>query len=101
MARPSELFELHSIPASEAPSTRISPNSTQVVLTISRDDAPSIRPNNGLKVLSTSEYAMLVGHLTMESALTSVTTGLITVGIPRMASDLNLEPSLIYWCVFW
>lgn len=47
--------------------------------------------------LKKGRAAIVVAQLTAVTFLTSVSTGLITVSIPKMASDLNLATQLYYW----
>lgn len=47
--------------------------------------------------LSILQAALLISQLTLVELLTSFSNGLLTVGIPRMATDLSIPQTLIYW----
>jgi len=48
-------------------------------------------------VLNKSRSIIVIAILTLVLAVNSVSTGLLTVGIPRIAADLNLSESLLLW----
>ena len=43
--------------------------------------------------------AIIIIQLTAVTFLTSISTGLTTVSIPRIAADLDIRPQLYYWLV--
>lgn len=44
-----------------------------------------------------SQAIVVILQLTAITFLTSMTTGLMTVSIPRIAADLAIQPQLYYW----
>ena len=44
-----------------------------------------------------SQAVIVIIQLTALTFMTSITTGLINVAIPRMAADLAIQPQLTYW----
>ena len=44
-----------------------------------------------------SRAIIVILQLTAITALTSISSGLMTVSIPRIASDLHIQPQLYYW----
>ena len=40
---------------------------------------------------------IVILQLTAITFLTSISTGLMTVSVPRIASDLDIRPQLYYW----
>lgn len=47
-----------------------------------------------------SHAIIVILQLTAITVLTSITTGLMTVSVPRIASDLNIQPKLYYWSAY-
>lgn len=47
--------------------------------------------------LPKSRAVIVIVQLTAITFVTSITTGLINVAIPRMAADLAIAPQLYYW----
>ncbi|KAK0737991.1 major facilitator superfamily domain-containing protein [Schizothecium vesticola] len=58
---------------------------------------PGITSQAKTTYLTPSRSSLLVTHLTLVIAMASVSTGLITTSIPRMASDLSIPPQTSYW----
>ena len=53
---------------------------------------PTTRPD-----MRQSRAIIVILQLTAITALTSISSGLMTVSIPRIASDLDIQPQLYYW----
>ena len=47
--------------------------------------------------LSKSRAVVVIATLTGTTVVSSFSTGLLTVGLPRMAEDVNLPASLLLW----
>lgn len=47
--------------------------------------------------LSKGRTVTIIATLTGTTVVSSFSTGLLTVGLPRMAPDLNLPPNLLLW----
>lgn len=64
-----------------------------------RDDSiPDAEASAGEEgVLKKGRSIIVIAVLTLVLVLNSLTTGLLTVGLPRMAADLNLPDSLLLW----
>ena len=62
---------------------------------------PAARSNSEVDlhagVLKKGRSIIAVAMLTLVLSVNSITTGLLTVGIPHIAADLKLEESLILW----
>lgn len=83
--RAGSIIELRDVPRSDPPpSIRDSQEIT----------AATPEPRNDL---SKRQAALLILQLTFVELLSSVSNGLLTVSIPRMAEDLQLPQHLIYW----
>ena len=90
----------------------IAPVSTNRV-SISRDDSVSGYPSLQLQLqrdqraaatdadrqLSRGRTVTVIATLTGITTVSSFSTGLLTVGLPRMALDLNLASNLLLWYV--
>lgn len=50
--------------------------------------------------LSKGRTVTIIATLTGTTVVSSFSTGLLTVGLPRMALDLNLPPNLLLWYVY-
>ena len=51
------------------------------------------------KFLPKSRAVIVIATLSGVSLLSSVSTGILTIGLPRMAIDVGLEEHLLLWCV--
>jgi hypothetical protein len=49
--------------------------------------------------VSRARTVLIIGTLTGITFVGSMSTGLLTVSLPRIARDLNLAPNLLLWCV--
>ena len=49
--------------------------------------------------LRLTRLVIVIAALAGVNFLSSLTTGFLTVGMPRIAKDLGLDPDLISWCV--
>lgn len=54
-------------------------------------------PAEPAKFLRKGPAILLISLICLISVTCSVTTGLITIAIPRMSADLALDQSLLYW----
>ena len=74
-----------------------------VVLEEERDIAPVNSQDQSLNVgvipdpLSKIRTVALIGILTGVTIVSSFSTGLLTVGLPRMAPDLDMPSNLLLW----
>ena len=80
-AAPVELQNLH------APSAGHAIQPTEPIM-----PTPTTRPE-----MRQSRAIIVILQLTAITALTSISSGLMTVSIPRIASDLDIQPQLYYW----
>ena len=76
-----ELKDLHSQPTDHATS----------------DSEPNLQASATQRQVLPSLAIIVILQLTFVTFLTSVSTGLMTVSVPRMASDLNIQPQLYFW----
>ena len=59
--------------------------------------AASAESTENGRFLGRTRAAIVIVQLTAVTFLTSISTGLITVSIPRIAGDLAIQPQLYYW----
>ena len=78
---PVQLQNLHDISADHA----VQPIEPMLSIPITRPD------------MRQSRAIIVILQLTAITALTSISSGLMTVSIPRIASDLDIQPQLYYW----
>ena len=67
-----------------------------------QDEAPSRTDQDPLqnaaaKDLSAARAAVVIATLTGTTVVSSFSNGLLTVGLPRMAKDVNLPANLLLW----
>lgn len=53
--------------------------------------------STGLGPYSRGRAVGIIGILTAVTVVSSFSTGLLTVGLPRMAKDLNMPSNLLLW----
>ena len=53
--------------------------------------------NVAAKELSVARTAVVIATLTGTTVVSSFSNGLLTVGLPRMAKDVNLPANLLLW----
>ena len=57
-----------------------------------------LRPDNHSTIeLSKTRTAVIIATLTGTTIVSSFSNGLLTVGLPRMAKDVNLAANLLLW----
>ncbi|KAK3389698.1 integral membrane protein [Podospora didyma] len=61
------------------------------------EESTSVGRSFDTKWVKPARAYMIMTHLTLVIFMTSVTTGLVTTGIPTMAQDLNIPPQTMYW----
>lgn len=62
-----------------------------------QDSEPTLPAPTSQVELRPSQALIVIMQLTSVTFLTSMSTGLMTVSVPRIASDLNIKPQLYYW----
>ena len=67
------------------------------ILVDDSDRAFSLPPANERKELSKAHSTGIITNLSGITVVSSLSTGLLTVGLPRMAKDVNLAPNLLLW----
>ena len=69
-------------------------------LSIAEEDIhdPTLEDANEV-YLSKRSAILAITQITIVTSLASLTTGLITISIAKMSSDLMMDPSLAYWYV--
>lgn len=82
-----ELTELASVPATQISKTV--PNETERVQTTSTSDT----------VQDKRITAFIVTTITGVTLISSLLSGLVTIGLPAMAKSLNIPPGLLFWSV--
>ncbi|KAL8833234.1 MAG: hypothetical protein Q9170_004398 [Blastenia crenularia] len=78
-----ELDTIRPVPRQDEPSIHLEPISIQDVV--------------GTPELSRTRATVIIATLTGTTLISSFSTGLLTVGLPRMAKDVNLDPNLLLW----
>ena len=53
--------------------------------------------DNGSVEMSTTRTVVIIATLTGTTIVSSFSNGLLTVGLPRMAKDVNLAANLLLW----
>lgn len=61
------------------------------------DGGFSLRPQEAPGATSKNRTIAIIAILTGTTLVSSFSTGLLTVGLPRMARDLNLPANLLLW----
>lgn len=92
---PLELMPISANPSSEfwLATTRKSAQEQPPIQT-----ALPVGPSTGPDKYATRNRAyLIIAHLTLATSLTSVTTGMITTAIPKMAADLSIPSQTYYW----
>ena len=85
----------------DKPTQNLQKTSSQTLVSL-RDESParSGPPNQPSQVstpLPNGRVILVTTQLTLVGLVGSMSSGLLTVGIPRMAADLGLSSQLIYW----
>ena len=61
------------------------------------DSGPILPASTTQAEVRPSLAIIVILQLTLVTFLTSISTGLMTVSVPRIASDLDIQPQLYYW----
>ena len=71
------------------------------VVTVELHDLQPNSPDNAIQAtqpeVPRSRATIIILQLTAITLLTSTINGLLTVSIPRIASDLGIQPQLYFW----
>lgn len=81
----------------ESPKVR-QPSITAIPARVSAQNETIVEPVES-KYLKKGKALIVITQLCLVSIICSYATGLITIAIPRMTTDLSLEPTLVYWPV--
>ena len=65
----------------------------------SSDGGFRLGPYEGPSPMSKTRTVVIIALLTGTTLVSSFSTGLLTVGLPSMAQDLDLPANLLLWCV--
>ena len=84
--------------------TLITEVSVDILRPVSGNEAQSsgeadliLRAGNGTEELSKTRTVVVIATLTGTTIVSSFSNGLLTVGLPRMAKDVNLAGNLLLW----
>lgn len=72
----------------------LQPSSTDHVV---RDPEPLLSTQITQPRVRQGQAIIVILQLTAVAFLTSISTGLMTVSVPWIASDLDIQPQLYYW----